>query len=101
VRARGQGASALDYLLQDQAGAHLAGEIPAAAELKPGWTTIGVPQASEDGGRPERARALVSDLGGGVLFAVGTDLQQLGNLKKAIAVGPNGAEFRRAMLRKR
>jgi signal transduction histidine kinase len=44
-----------------------------------------VPQASEDGGRPERVRALVSDLGGGVLLAVGTDLQQIGNLKKAIA----------------
>jgi signal transduction histidine kinase len=85
VRARGQGASALDYLLQDQAGAHLAGEMPAAADLKPGWTTIDVPQASEDGGRPERVRALVSDLGDGVLLAVGTDLRQIGNLEKAIA----------------
>jgi signal transduction histidine kinase len=85
VRARGQGASALDYLLEDQAGAHLAGEMPAAAELKPGWTTIDVPQASEDGGRPERVRALVSDLGGGVLLAVGTDLRQIGDLKEAIA----------------
>jgi signal transduction histidine kinase len=71
--------------LEDQAGAHLAGEIPAAAELKPGWTTIDVPQASEDGGRPERVRALVSDLGGGVLLAVGTDLRQIGDLKEAIA----------------
>jgi len=84
VRARGQGASALDYLLQDQSGAHLAGEMPAMADLKPGWTTIAVPQASEDGGRPERVRALVSDLGGGVLFAVGSDLRQIGDLKKAI-----------------
>ena len=31
VRARGQGASALDYLVKDQAGAHLAGEMPATA----------------------------------------------------------------------
>jgi HAMP domain-containing protein len=85
VRARGQGASALDYLLEDQVGAHLAGEMPATADLKPGWTTIEVPQASEDGGRPERVRALVSDLGGGVLLAVGTDLRQIGNLKEAIA----------------
>jgi signal transduction histidine kinase len=85
VRARGQGASALDYLLEDQAGAHLAGEMPARADLKPGWATIDVPQASEDGGRPEKVRALVSDLGGGVLLAVGTDVRQIGNLKEAIA----------------
>jgi len=85
VRARGQGAGALDYLLQDQSGAHLAGEMPATADLKPSWTTIDVPQASEDGGRPERVRALVLDLGGGVLFAVGSDLRQIGDLKTAIA----------------
>ena len=59
--------------------------MPATADLKPGWTTIDVPQASEDGGRPERVRSLVSDLGGGVLFAVGSDLRQIGDLKKAIA----------------
>jgi signal transduction histidine kinase len=85
VRERGQGASALDYLVEDQAGVHLAGEMPARADLKPGWATIDVPQASEDGNRPERVRALVSDLGGGVRFAVGSDLRQIGDLKKAIA----------------
>jgi signal transduction histidine kinase len=85
VRTRGQGASALDYLVEDQAGAHLAGEMPATAGLKPGWTTIDVPQASEDGGRPERVRALVSDLGGSVLLAVGSDLRQIGDLEEAIA----------------
>lgn len=85
VRTRGQGASALDYLVEDQAGAHLAGEMPATAGLKPGWTTIQVPQAAEDGGRPERVRALVSDLGGGVLLAVGDDLRQIGELEEAIA----------------
>jgi signal transduction histidine kinase len=85
VRTRGQGASALDYLVEDQAGAHLAGEMPAISGLKPGWTTIDVPQASEDGGRPERVRALVSDLGGGVLLAVGGDLRQIDDLEEAIA----------------
>jgi signal transduction histidine kinase len=85
VRTRGQGASALDYLVEDQTGAHLAGEMPATAGLKPGWTIIDVPQASEDGGRPERVRALVSDLGGGVLLAVGGDLRQIGDLEQAIA----------------
>jgi signal transduction histidine kinase len=85
VRKRGQGASALDYLVQDQAGPHLAGEVPATPGLAPGWTRIAVPQASEDGGRPERVRALVSDLGDGILLAVGGDLQQIDNLEKAIA----------------
>jgi signal transduction histidine kinase len=85
VRKRGQGASALDYLVQDQAGSHLAGEVPATPGLTPGWTRIEVPQASEDGGRPERVRALVSDLGGGVLLAVGGDLRQVDDLEKAIA----------------
>jgi signal transduction histidine kinase len=85
VRTRGQGVSALDYLVEDEAGAHLAGEMPATAGLKPGWTTIDVPQAAEDGGWPERVRALVSDLGGGVLLAVGGDLRQIGELEEAIA----------------
>ena len=85
VQKRGQGASALDYLVQDQAGAHLAGEVPATPGLAPGWTRITVPQASENGGRPERVRALVSNLGDGILLAVGGDLQQIDNLEKAIA----------------
>jgi uncharacterized membrane-anchored protein/signal transduction histidine kinase len=84
VRTRGQGASALDYLIEDQAGAHLVGEMPARRDLKPGWTTIEVPQATEDGGRPERVRALVSDLGGGVLLAVGSDFRQVDDLEEAI-----------------
>src|ERR1700745_1133426 len=59
-RKPGQAASALDYLVQDQTGAHLAGEVPATPALAPGWTRIEVPQASEDGGRPEGGPALVS-----------------------------------------
>ncbi|MBV9913637.1 MAG: HAMP domain-containing protein [Sinobacteraceae bacterium] len=85
VRTRGQGASALDYLVQDTRGLHLAGEMPAVPGLGAGWTTIDVPQASEDAGRPERVRALVSDLGGGMLLAVGGDLRQLDDLEEAIA----------------
>ena len=85
VQTRGRGASALDYLLQDAAGAHLAGEMPVAAALRPGWTVIRVPEASEDGGRPERVRALVSDLGGGLLMAVGDDLGRITEVEEAVA----------------
>jgi signal transduction histidine kinase len=84
VRLRGQGASALDYLVEDPSGAHLVGEMPATTGLTPGWTVIDVPHASEDDGRPERVRAQVSDLGGGVLLAVGVDLRQIGDLEEAI-----------------
>lgn len=85
VRLRGQGASALDYLIEDPSGAYLVGEMPATSGLKPGWTIIDVSRASEDGGRPERVRAQVSDLGGGMLLAVGVDLRQIGDLEEAIA----------------
>ena len=85
LRTRGQGPSALDYLLQSPAGAHLAGEIPTAPGLAPGWTTLDVPHASEDGGRPERVRALVTGLSDGMLLVVGTDLRQIGDLEEAVA----------------
>ena len=41
VRSRGRGISALDYLVQDAAGTHLAGEMHATLALRPGWATIG------------------------------------------------------------
>ena len=85
VRERGRGASALDYLLQDSAGTHLAGEIPPQRDLAEGWTTIFVPQAFEDSGRPERVRALVSDIGSGTKLVVGSDLRQVDDLEEAIA----------------
>lgn len=85
VENRGKGASALDYLLQDQSGAHLAGEIPASPGLQPGWAVLDVPQASEDGGRPERVRALVNELGDGLLLGVGVDLRQVDELESAVA----------------
>lgn len=84
VAARGRGVSALDYLVEDRDKTHLAGEMPAVGTLRPGWTVIDVPNASEDGGRPERVRALVSDLGEGLSLAVGGDLGQLTDLEEAI-----------------
>ncbi len=85
VRLRGRGASALDYLVQDREGIHLAGEMPVATTLQPGWATVEVPEASEDSGRPERVRALVSDLGGGLLLAVGDDLGRIAEVEEAVA----------------
>ncbi len=90
VAMRGRGASALDYLVQDANGQHLAGEIPAQPGLRPGWTTVDVP---EDGGRPARVRALVTELDGGLLLAVGSDLGQIGELEEAVVaafVGTTG-----------
>jgi signal transduction histidine kinase len=85
VRSRGRGASALDYLVQGRDGVHLAGEMPVVQTLQPGWATIEVPVASEDNGRPEQVRALVSSLGDGTLLAVGDDLSRIGEVEEAVA----------------
>ncbi len=85
VQSRGKGASALDYLIQDSRGVHLAGELPRVAALEPGWTMIDVPEASEDGGRPEQVQALTADLGGGLLLAVGDDFGRTSEVEEAIA----------------
>ena len=90
VRVRGRGVSALDYLLQAPNGGHLAGEIPAVSTLRPGWTVIEV-GASEDDGRPETVRALVTDLGGGLLLAVGSDEGRITEMQEAIATALAGA----------
>ncbi len=85
VRSRGRGISALDYLVQDAAGTHLAGEMPATPALRPGWATIDVPNASEDANQPERVRALAVQLPGGPLLAVGDDLGRIADVEEAVA----------------
>ncbi len=85
VMSRGRGPIALDYLVQDASGAHLAGEMPAVPGLQPGWTTVRISNATEDNGRPERSRALVADLGGGLLLVVGDDLGRIGYIEEAVA----------------
>ena len=85
VHARGRGITALDYLVQMPDGTHLAGEIAALPQARPGWTVIDVPEAREDGGGPERVRALVTDLGGGFLLAVGDDLGRIAEVEEAVA----------------
>ncbi len=84
VMSRGRGPIALDYLVQDASGAHLAGEMPAIKGLRPGWRTVRISDATEDSGRPERSRALVADLGGGLLLAVGDDLGRIGEIEEAV-----------------
>lgn len=85
VRIRGRGASALDYLLQAGDGRHLAGEMPAVGtDVRFGWKIMDVPQASEDDGKPEQVLALVTDLGGGMLLAVGDDLRRIREVQEAI-----------------
>ena len=44
-----------------------------------------MPEAREDGGRPERVRALVSDLGSGLLLAVSDDLGRITEVAEAVA----------------
>ena len=87
VQARGRGANALDFLLRDAHGRHIAGEMTTDAALRPGWTTIAAPETPEAGGdgkRPEALRTLVSDLGGGLLLAIGEDQGRIADVEEAI-----------------
>ncbi|MDQ2803561.1 MAG: ATP-binding protein [Pseudomonadota bacterium] len=89
VRSRGRGAGALDYLVRDRHGARLAGEMPVAAASRPGWApgwaTVEMSEASENQGRPERVRELVTDIGNGMLLAVGDDLARVTAVEEAVA----------------
>jgi signal transduction histidine kinase len=82
---RGRGASAMDYLVQSPAGEHLAGEIPAATGLRPGWRLFTVPEDLDGDGQPERVRALVTDVGDGLMLAVGDETWRIGEVEEAIA----------------
>lgn len=84
VRTRGRGTTALDYLVQSAEGTRLAGEIPSIKGSSPGWHTVEVADATEDGGHPEQVLALVSDLGGGQLLVVGDDLSRIDEIEEAI-----------------
>jgi signal transduction histidine kinase len=85
IAARGQAPYAPDYLLQGPDGLSLAGEIPAQPRLEPGWTTLQTNEPSIDGDGNERVRALVVNLGGGLLLAAGDDLSRISELEEAIA----------------
>ncbi len=82
---RGRGGTALEYLLENSGGVHLAGKLPVIDGLKPGWTTIAVPNATDDPGNSIQVHALSTDLGGRVLLAVGHSQEQIEELEEAIA----------------
>ena len=82
---RVRGAGALEYLLEKPGGAHLAGNMPAIAGLKPGWTAIAVPNASDDAEDTAQIHVLTTDLGGSALLAVGRGDDELEELEEAIA----------------
>ncbi|MDR3516671.1 MAG: ATP-binding protein [Azospirillaceae bacterium] len=85
VRDRGRGASALDYLIEDAAGARLAGALPLAEALHPGWMTVEIAGTPADDTKSTRLRMLVTRLDGGVLLAVGDDLDRINEVQEAIA----------------
>lgn len=74
-----------DYLLQAPDGQRLAGEIAARSGLRPGWTFLRSREPGLDFEKPEQLRALVVDLGGGMLLAVGDDLSRISEVEEAIA----------------
>ncbi|MGH7159459.1 MAG: ATP-binding protein [Acetobacteraceae bacterium] len=83
VRRRGQGPGALDYLVQTADGARLAGDLPDVGAAR-GWTTLHVEGGTDGQNGPELLRALVVDLPGGGVFAVGDDLDHLSDAQEAI-----------------
>lgn len=86
VKLREKGPKALDYLVQDEHGTKLAGEMPEGGKsMRPGWETVELFFDSPEGSRTfERVKALVSMFDGGILVAVGDDLGQLEELEESI-----------------
>ena len=82
---RVRSARALEYLLMSPAGGYLAGNMPAIASLKPGWTAIAGPHAADDADDIEQIHVLATDLGGGLLLAVGRGQEDPEELEEAIA----------------
>ncbi|MBW4023986.1 MAG: HAMP domain-containing protein [Proteobacteria bacterium] len=85
INARGHEPSAPDYLLQTAEGTRLAGEIPLQPHLRPGWINLATDEGTTDHEPSEQVRALVVDLGGGLLLAVGDDLSRIAQVEEAIA----------------
>lgn len=86
VDARGRGAGALDYLVQDGDGRHLGGEIRGAVSHL-GWQRLKVREtddATADGDGRETLQALAVSLGDGLVLAVGDDTNRIIEAEEAI-----------------
>jgi signal transduction histidine kinase len=83
---RGQRTRTLEYLVESPTGTRLAGNMPNPAGLKPGWTTMTVPQHSiEDPDDNEQLLTLATVFNGGTLLAVGESQEPIEDLEEAIA----------------
>ena len=85
IQTREREPDAPDYILQAPNGQVLAGEIIPRPGLHPGWTELNAAEEGLDQETPERLRALVVDLGGGLLLGVGDDLSRISEVEEAIA----------------
>ncbi len=85
VRLSERGSGTLVYRVQAADGRGLAGALPRLAP-RPGWIdlTLGHGDEAQEGENQERVRALVTGLGGGVLLAVGDDLDRARDAETAI-----------------
>ena len=84
VESRGRGASAMDYMVQAAGGPVLTGEMQPGAGLTPGWRTLEALEDHDGDGRLDEVHALVTDLGGGLLLAVGDETWRISEVEKAI-----------------
>ncbi|MCB8876050.1 sensor histidine kinase [Acidisoma silvae] len=85
IQTREREPDAPDYILQAPSGQVLAGEIIPRSDLHPGWTELDAAEEGLNQETPEHLRALVVDLGGGLLLGVGDDLSRISEVEEAIA----------------
>ena len=86
VNERAPRARTLEYLVESPASVRLAGNMSVVAGLKPGWTTITVPQRSIEGPEPtEELLTRAIDLGDGIMLAVGDSQEPIEDLEEAVA----------------
>lgn len=85
IAARGRAAGSLDYLVQGGGSQKLGGDMRLIAAPQYGWITVSVAAQDEEGGQPERVRALISNLGSGLLLAVGEDMSRIDDIEEAVA----------------
>lgn len=81
VTKRSRGPGALDYLVQAPDGTRIAGELPTIGARR-GWMRLTADEPDEGG--PEKLRVLALGLPGGLVVAVGDDLDRAREAEQAI-----------------